>query len=425
MKAFRSVGWSICMTLPLGTCNRDTDSATMAQELGQVAAFSEMVAAGVKRIALSAPMESAQMEKFLPEAEKIAQEYGVSLYRERDFIQTDLFPATVAAGKELCVLYRDKDLSAYLQLKQDQAALVAANAYAGKEREAIARRLGRLLGYPPDGINRLLAKATAFRTLHDFGVREEQITLFYKDLEAAARFYGETLGLQQVAQDAHSRTFRVGSTSLLTLMDSSHPFAEKPKTVAIALLTEQLEAWWSYIQEKNVVVKYPLKVTSGGPHDSFVAIDPEGYLLEFERFHQHPENEKFIPVLSESPTVFAQPGSTVPDTLGFKGMITWLYYRDLLAMQGFYEEVLGFERVADQGWTKIYQVSPTGFVGLVDERRGMLQFTEEKAVILSFSLDNPTECSQYLRTYSPFVVLESDSVGVAARDPEFYRMELK
>ena len=425
MKAFRSVGWSICMTLLLGTCNRDTDSATMAQELGQVAAFSEMVAAGVKTIALSSPMESARMEKFLPEAEKIAQEYGVSLYRERDFIQTDLFPATVAAGKELCVLYRDKDLSAYLQLKQDQAALVAANAYTGKEREAIARRLGRLLGYPPDGINRLLAKETAFRTLQDFGVREEQVTLFFKDLGTATRFYGETLGLQQIGQDAHSRTFRVGSSSLLKLMDSSHPLAEKPKTVAIALLTDQLEDWWSYIQEKNVGVKYPLKVKPGGPHDGFVALDPEGHLLEFERFHQHPENEKFIPVLGESPTVLAQPGSPVPDTLGFKGMITWLYYRDLLAMQGFYEEVLGFKRVADQGWTKIYQVSPTGFVGLVDERRGMLKFTGEKAVILSFSLENPTECMQYLHAYSSLVVLESDSVSMAVQDPEYYRMELE
>ena len=78
----------------------------------------------------------------------------------------------------------------------------------------------------------------------------------------------------------------------------------------------------------------------------------------------------------------------MPPGLGFNGSITWLYYKDLLQMQNFYEETIGFNLVADQGWTKIYQVSPTGFLGLVDERRGMHSFSEDKAVYVSFFLDD-------------------------------------
>ncbi len=423
MKGFRSMCLFICIIIGLPGCNHPDESAANSYELGVIAAFSEMVKAGVKPLALSTPMETVLMDAIFPEFEKIASQYGVQVYREEEFIETDLFPVGIASGKEVCILFKDNGLSRYQQLKTDIADLVAQQAYTGKAREAIARRFGRLLGYPPEGINRLLAGQTDFRTLRDFGVEEERVTLFYQDLKAAAHFYGTLLGLEEVAKDAHSHTFRVGGTSLLTLMDNSHFLSEKPKTVAIALLTDQLEAWWAYVQEQQITIKYPLKVKADGPHDGFVAVDPEGYLLEFERFYQHPENEKFIPVLDNSPTVLANSHSAAPDSAGFKGMITWLYYRDLLAMEGFYEEVLGFEKVADQGWTKIFQVSSTGFVGLVDERRGMLRFSEEKAVILSFTVEKRKDYLDYLSKYQPFMLLQQDSSAVIGKDPESYLLQ--
>ena len=53
-------------------------------------------------------------------------------------------------------------------------------------------------------------------------------------------------------------------------------------------------------------------------------------------------------------------------------------------MQNYYQDVLGLELVADQGWTKIYQVTNTGFLAIVDEKRGMHDFTEKKAVNVGF-----------------------------------------
>ncbi|NJN43048.1 MAG: VOC family protein, partial [Flammeovirgaceae bacterium] len=164
----------------------------------------------------------------------------------------------------------------------------------------------------------------------------------------------------------------------------------------------------------------------GGAHDGFVAIDPEGYLLEFETFKQHPENEKFIPLLKKNSPVTAKTKSP-----GFHSTITWLYYKDMLRMQKFYEEVLGLSMVADQGWAKIYQSSETGFIGLVDERRGMHSFTEKKAVNVSFILDDVDGWFDYVKESQSFD-LRSDSVSTGPEhkyrafvgyDPEGYYME--
>jgi hypothetical protein len=93
----------------------------------------------------------------------------------------------------------------------------------------------------------------------------------------------------------------------------------------------------------------------------------------------------------------AQPLKTRVDDLAFYGSITWTYHKDVLKMQVFYEEVLGFRMVADQGWTKIYQTSPSGFIGLVDERRGMEDYADDKAVEIEWVIADPGAFDDYAR----------------------------
>ena len=104
----------------------------------------------------------------------------------------------------------------------------------------------------------------------------------------------------------------------------------------------------------------------------------------------------------------------------FFGSITWTYHRDLLRMQHFYGELLGYPLVADQGWTKIYQTSPTGFVGLVDERRGMQDYADEKAVELEWQVGD----FQGLKSYAPGSWKAYDPVTQSLTGPEGYRYRL-
>ena len=52
----------------------------------------------------------------------------------------------------------------------------------------------------------------------------------------------------------------------------------------------------------------------------------------------------------------------------FDSQITWLYYDDMAGADAFFREVVGFERVVDQGWAKIYRTGRDAFLG--DDRIG-------------------------------------------------------
>jgi len=273
------------------------------------------------------------------------------------------------------------------------------------------------------------------KTLSDFGIRASNLFFYYKDLDRATKFYTETLGLQMVGDYGMAKILRVAQTAYLILVDAEEGMhtADEPKTVAIALVTDQLDEWYTYLVEQGLKMRGTYKPTAGKPHDGFVALDPEGYLLEFERFNPHQENEKFTPILDKCETIFppADQKTTVPSGLGFKSMVTWLYYKDLAGTQKFYEDILGLKMIVDQGWTKIYHVSSSGFIGLVDEKRGMHSFTEQKGVTVSFIIDEIEDWYEYAQKYQPFELrskkLETGSdnkyKAFVGYDPEGYYME--
>ncbi len=402
----------VAVILLISACSSQQD---FDRELGVVSAFSELVNARVKQLALSSPMSPDEMEKFYPLAVEAAAKHNVSVTREPDLIKTDLFPADIAEGKEVLLLHQGNTKYAYDQLKKDQEALLTANNYTVAERQEISRRFGRLLSYSPRKINKLLSENTNYSTLDDFNIQATNVFLYYKDLAKATAFYTETLGLELLTEYDNASVLKITDSALLILVDAAKGMhsADEPKTVALALLTNQLPEWYAYLQEKGVEIKYTYKPQEGGPHDGFVAIDPEGYLLEFELFKQHKENEAFVPYLEQNEESLTSVTYNSKQ-LSFHGAITWLYYKDMLAMQNFVENTFGLELVADQGWTKIYRATDTGFIGLVDERRGMHKFTEEKAVTVSFIIEDLNGWYDYVKTNQAFELRE----GAFEKEPD-------
>ena len=253
---------------------------------------------------------------------------------------------------------------------------------------------------------------------------------YYADVNAAWRFYTGTLGLETVADYGFAKILQVAETSFLILVDATKGMhsADEPKTVALALVTDELEPWFARLKSQGVPMRNELRVEPGRPHDGFVAIDPEGYFLEFERFNPHPENEKLLPLLEQAPSIRTAGRAK---ELGIKATILWMYYKDMAAIQKFYEEVMGFERVVDQGWAKIYANSKTGFIGPVDETKGMHRSTEKKGVTASWFTANVDAWFEYLkgqesfRLRTPEILDESGKVRVfVGYDPEGYFLEL-
>lgn len=128
-------------------------------KLGAADCFCEMVRAGVKRIALAHPCDTKEeRDGFLPEFEKLCEEYGVKLYPEDDPFLTDLFPVSLNKGRFNAIFYQeDEVLQAYLDLKEEKRQAQATGTYTPEKRRDIAWRYGKLLSYTDEGIERLLA----------------------------------------------------------------------------------------------------------------------------------------------------------------------------------------------------------------------------------------------------------------------------
>jgi hypothetical protein len=140
-----------------------------------------------------------------------------------------------------------------------------------------------------------------------------------------------------------------------------------------------------------------------------------------------------MPMLNAMESLYPEPGRATdrPRDLGLKATVLWLYYKDLEGIQRFYEDIMGFELVVDQGWAKIYPTSRTGFIGPVDGSKGMHSWTEKKGVTVSFLTDDVDGWLQHLTSHETVElrhqkVQNEDRAGVrvfVAYDPEGYFLE--
>ncbi len=111
--------------------------------------------------------------------------------------------------------------------------------------------------------------------------------------------------------------------------------------------------------------------------------------------------------------------------------ITFLYYRDLPAAMRFYEEVLGLTLAIDQGWSKIYRITASGYVGLVDETRGSHRAHPVKPVQLCIRVADVAAwhawvASQGVASLGPLRTNAELGISVFVfDDPEGYQIEIQ
>ncbi len=395
--------------LMLFSCSQSNQSI-----LGSFETFCEMVASDVKPLAFSQPMEESEFLKTENELRNIADKYKVEIELEKNLPSSYLFDNEIASNKIVLLIFKGNTYKQYQLIKEK---LKKFESLTEAEKLDWSRALGRLLGYSNIGINRLLAKNSSYRPIQHFTIESQTTHFYYKNLEIAYEFYDKVLGLKLVEKSQNRFLFQISKTSYLSLnkLNELHP-DDQPKSVALALLTDQLTEWNDHLIANNVEVKYSLKIREKSAHDGLVAVDPEGYLLEFEKFNMHRENEKFIPILNQATRI-----ETKNKPLNFYGSITWTYHKDLLKMQYFYEDQVGCKLVADQGWTKIYSITQDSFIGLVDERRGMNNYTDEKAVEIQWELSNSKDGLDYLKENSGLIE-KYENLYLTGPENYFYRI---
>jgi catechol 2,3-dioxygenase-like lactoylglutathione lyase family enzyme len=135
------------------------------------------------------------------------------------------------------------------------------------------------------------------------GVQANIVWLYYKDVPRAQRFYQDTLGLALVVDQGFAKVYQVSPTSFVGLVDEAQGLhrASETKAVTVSFVTEQIDEWYAYLQAKGVTIRNPLANATRHPTRGFVALDPEGYFLEFERFLDHAQNETLLRLLKRHP----------------------------------------------------------------------------------------------------------------------------
>jgi catechol 2,3-dioxygenase-like lactoylglutathione lyase family enzyme len=225
-------------------------------------------------------------------------------------------------------------------------------------------------------------------SMAQLGIQANLVFFYYPDLDAAERFYTGLLGLEKVLDYGFARICRISESTYIGLVDETKGMHDpsEPKTVTLAFVTDEVDGWYDYLVEQGVEMRGPLGDATRHPTRGFVAYDPAGYFLEFERFLDHPQNVKLHAHLEGVESVYPPAGqeTTRPAGLGVRASVFWLYYKDIPGAERFYEDVFGASQLVDQGFAKVYSSSTSGFVGLVDEAQGLHRFSEKKAVNVSF-----------------------------------------
>lgn len=268
--------------------------------------------------------------------------------------------------------------------------------------------------------------------------------LYYKNYDEAVHFYGSSMGFKNVFEfPGFAIIYQTSPTTFITLVNDDGSgrgmhSADEPKTIAIALLTDQVDAWYEYAASQNMDIRNPPKPLGDSPHNGFLVTDPGGYILEFEYFAPHEENVKFIPLLDASENIYVEAGqeSTRPSELGFKASIYWLYHKNATEAADFYRDVMGLEMIVKQPFSDIYTSSRTGYIGLVLDGVGIHPATHDKAVNVGFMTSNAQAWFDHLKDEPTFELRteklfhESGADGtvlidiVIGYDPDNYYIEI-
>ena len=232
-------------------------------------------------------------------------------------------------------------------------------------------------------------------SMAELRIQANLVVFYYPDLDAAEQFYTGLLGLEKVLDYGFARICRISQSTYIGLVDETKGMHDpsEPKTVTLAFVTDEIDGWYDYLVEQGVEMRGPLGDAARHPTRGFVAYDPAGYFLEFERFLDHPQNVKLHAHLEGVGSVYSPAGQETmrPAELGIRASVFWLYYKDIPGAQSFYEDVFGASQLVDQGFAKVYSSSSSGFIGLVDEAQGLHRFSEKKAVNVSFFTDQIDE----------------------------------
>jgi catechol 2,3-dioxygenase-like lactoylglutathione lyase family enzyme len=112
----------------------------------------------------------------------------------------------------------------------------------------------------------------------------QQITFFYtNDLIKTANFCEDILGLELIVDQGSCRIYSVTSDGWIGYCERSDEFS-KPKGVIFTLVTPDVDGWYQLLIKFGVHIEHPPVINEKYHIYHFFFCDPNGYLIEVQRF---------------------------------------------------------------------------------------------------------------------------------------------
>jgi len=111
-----------------------------------------------------------------------------------------------------------------------------------------------------------------------------QISWVYTyDLDSAANFYAQVLGLECSRDEGDARLFETGAGAFIGVCRAFDDRVVEPRGGMISIVTDDVEAWYQRLLDKGLVIKPPHRLEQFGI-TSFFVDDPNGYRIEIQQF---------------------------------------------------------------------------------------------------------------------------------------------
>ncbi|MFT6956520.1 MAG: putative enzyme related to lactoylglutathione lyase [Halieaceae bacterium] len=116
-------------------------------------------------------------------------------------------------------------------------------------------------------------------------IAETVVMLYYKDITAAASFYGETLGLEKTFDQDFAKLFRMTPNSVVGVIlegRTSYHRVQETNAVMLSIVTPDVDAWYDrLVSDGGATILKPIADSTSSPIRAFLVEDPGGYTVEF------------------------------------------------------------------------------------------------------------------------------------------------
>lgn len=116
---------------------------------------------------------------------------------------------------------------------------------------------------------------------------DQQIVWVYTDdLDTTCEFYGHFLGLELARDEGTARIFTTAGQAAIGVCQAFEDRIVEPAGSMITLVTDDVDAWYAVLRERGAdLLGPPQRLEAFGIY-GFFARDPNGYIVEIQRFER-------------------------------------------------------------------------------------------------------------------------------------------